>query len=382
MKKFMPLWFFDVTVTEKKLSELHSKGHHLSGFSPLSGMFEFSDGGNENVIYRICRLKGCNGTAPKGVTANGWESVCGTRNFYIAKNSDTETENIPSYKFWQTLNRVIIFIVLLIFCYFLGFLMGFGGGRIEHNGTVHDDMRFIFAAAVELILLVITLFLWKANKNLSKKGTDLGLSGFAKTIPGENLVYTKEEEKQMLKSGQMIKKAPLGWFYAPDKAEEMVERLAREGWKFYRFNEMGTVFYFIKSEPCKLKFVVDYQSEASDEYYLQSKDDGWKLEFTSMMRTMCFVVWSKEYTDSESEPEFYSDEANEMKLAKRMAFTLGIPMLVLGAAMLIFAIWITINKPKVAAILPAYALVFAEYTYFGSKATGFYLRTRKKHKLN
>ena len=138
---------------------------------------------------------------------------------------------------------------------------------------------------------------------------------------------------------------------------------------------------------CKLKFVVDYQSEASDEYYLQSKDDGWKLEFTSMMRTMCFVVWSKEYTDSESEPEFYSDEANEMKLAKRMAFTLGIPMLILGAVMLIavmliFAIWITINEPKVALILPVFALVFAEYTYFGSKATGFYLRTRKKHKLN
>ena len=78
----------------------------VSAFSPLSGMFTFEEGEKNDVIYRICRLKNCGGEAPKGVSANGWISVCGSRNFYIAYNPDTETKNVPSYKFWQTVNRV------------------------------------------------------------------------------------------------------------------------------------------------------------------------------------------------------------------------------------------------------------------------------------
>lgn len=382
MKKFIPFWFWDVTVTEKKLASLHSSGYHLTDFSPLSGMFTFEEGEKADVIYRICRLKNCGGEAPKGVAANGWVSVCGSKNFYIAYNPDTETKNIPSYKFWQTANRISILLIVFVFCYFLGFLSGFGGSAVEGGRFVLKNLHFISAAALEILLLILLLSGWKANKNLSKTSADLGLKGFVKTIPRENFIYTKEEEKQMLKSGQMIKRRPLGWFYAPDTAEKMVEEMAQKGWKFYRFDEMGVTFYFIKSQLCKLKFVVDYQGEASDDYYLQGKDDGWKLEFTSIMRTMCFVVWSKEYSDEEECPEFYTDNATMYKRAQRMAFTLGIPMLLFAVFALVFSVILSINDPELIWLVPIYLLVVVEFVYFGSKSIGFYLRMRKKHKQN
>lgn len=382
MKKFIPFWFWNVTVTEKKLSELHSKGYQLTAFSPLSGIFTFEEGKKSNVIYRICRLKNCGGKAPKGVADNGWVSVCGSKNFYIAYNPDTETKNIPSYKFWQTANRVSILLIVFVFCYFLGFLMGFGGSSVERGRFVLEKPEFVSAAVLEILLLILLLSGWKANKNLSKTNTDLGLKGFVKTIPQENFVYSKEEEKQMLKSGEMIKKVPFGWFYAPDTAEKMVEEMAQKGWKFYRFDEMGLTFYFIKSQPCKLKFVVDYQSEASDDYYLQGKDDGWKLEFTSIMRTMCFVVWSKEYSEEDECPEFYTDNTTMLKRARRMAFTLGIPMLLFAIFALAFCVILSIYDPELIWLVPIYLLFVVEFIFFGSKATGFYLRMRKKHNQN
>lgn len=382
MKKFIPFWFWDVTVTEKKLAALHSSGHHLTAFSPLSGMFTFDEGEKNDVIYRICRLKNCGGEAPKGVAANGWVSVCGSKNFYIAYNPDTQTKNIPSYKFWQTVNRVSIIVTMFVFCYFLGFLSGFGGSAVERGRFVLENIEFTSAAALEIILLILIICSWKANKNLSKKSADLGLKGFVKTIPQENFIYSKEEEKQMLKSGQMIKKCPLGWFYAPDKAEKMVEEMALSGWKFYRFDEMGVTFFFIKSQPCHLKFVVDYQGEASDDYYLQGKDDGWKLEFTSIMRTMCFVVWSKEYTEKEEGPEFYTDGTTMFKRAQRIAFTLGIPMMLFAIFSVVFSVILSINDPELIWLVPIYLLFAVEFGFFGSKTIGFYLRMRKKNKQN
>lgn len=382
MKKFIPFWFWDVTVTEKKLAALHSSGHHLTEFSPLTGMFTFEDGEKSNVIYRICRLKNCGGKAPKGVEANGWVTACGSKNLYIAYNPDTETQNIPSYKFWQTINRVSILVLVFVFCYFLGFLIGFGGSAVEDGYFVLEKPHFVSAAAMEILLLILLVSGWKANKNLSKTNADLGLNGFVKTIPQENFIYSKEEEKQMLKSGQMIKRTPLGWFYAPDTAEKMVEEMARKGWKFYRFDEMGMKFYFIKSEPCNIKFVVDYQGEASDDYYLQGKDDGWKLEFTSMMRTMCFVVWSKEYSEEEECPEFYTDNVTMLKRAQRMALTLGIPMMLFAIFAVIFIIYLIINADKLLSLVPIYVLIVAEFILFGSKSIGFYLRMNKKHKQN
>ena len=387
MKKFFPLWYADIIKTENKLSELSGKGLHMTGLSPFMCIFSFEKGENQRERYRICPAKGCGGEPPKGLSAGGWEKVCGGKNYYAVKNADPDTENVPSYSNWKTYNRISLYAAFMFFCFVLGLLSSFIMGALEDldagklSVTDSEIIAFFLIFAVGLIPM-IRLFI--SNRRLAKTDTDLDLKGkVIKTIPEGNFLYTPKEEKQMLKDGRMMRKFPIGWFYAPDRAEEMVEKLAAEGWRFYRFNQLGTVFYFVKSEPCKIKFVVDYQNEAKDEYFLNGKDDGWKLEFTSASRLQCFVVWSKEYDGNEA-PEFYSDGETKLRHAKRMAYTFGI-MLTACAAVMIMSSFVIVQEqmsesmPLFIYFMLLYLIVLVEFGVFASRSICYYIRTKRRY---
>lgn len=398
MKKFFPLWFADIIKTEQKLSELSGKGLHMTDLSPFMGIFTFENGDNTKELYRICPAKGCRGEPPKGLASGGWEKVCGGKNYYVVKNPDTDTKNIPSYSKWKTYNRISLYIAFMFFCFVLGLLSGFAMGVLGKilDGLDAGDLSAEYVNKYDIMAVVLMftvgvipmIRLFISNRRLAKTDTDLNLKGkVIKTIPEENFIYTPEEEKQMLKDGRMMKKVPIGWFYAPDKAEEMVEKLAAEGWKFYRFNPLGTVFYFIKSEPCKIKFVVDYQNEAQEEYFMNGKDDGWKLEFTSVSRLQCFVVWTKEYDDASEPPEFYSDGETKLKHAKRMAYTFGITFSVCGAIIIGSGIMVMGEYMKesigfLVYFTALYSVLLAEFSFFAAKTIGFYIRTKRRYNNN
>lgn len=389
MKRFMPFWFWDIIKTEQRLCALERAGLRLTGFSPLTGVFSFEECEKNEAVYRICYAKGCGGLPPKGITAAGWESVCGTGNLYIIKYSGEAPGSAPSYNFWKTLNRIFTYLLFFVVCFIAGAVIGMTGAAIDTHGVNLLIGRIISSPRSYIALCAIALFIaaLRVNKKLSKTGIDLGLKGkVLKTVPAENFIYSAEEEKAMLKSGRMIKRAPIGWFYSPDKAEEMVEKMAAKGLKFYRFNNLGTVFYFVKSEPRGFKFVVDYQNEASDEYFAQCRDDGWKLEFTSVTRGMSFIIWSKEYELAETPPEFYSDSATMLKRAKRMAYTFGVPFLIFAAFMiyiLIMLVEVGINEDSsLFAVIPVYLICIAEFLIFAARTIGYYLRSKKKYSKN
>ena len=383
MKKIIPLWFADVIKTEEKLSAFSEKGLHLTDFSPVTGVASLEEGEQKKYIYRICLQKNCGGIAPKGVTANGWETVCGGKGYYIVRHSDAKAK-VPDYGKWKTINRVTLVVMFMIMCYFVGIILGMSIASIDYNDpeTIVEIPLFGRSMVMIVIVAVLTAVIFKANRRLAKTDTDLDLDGTVlKTVPKESMIFSKEEEKQLIKEGKIKKKAPIGWFYSPDKAEEMVEQMAAEGWKFYRFNKLGTVFYFIKSEPCRMKFVVDYQNEATDEYFLAAKDDGWKLHFTSMSRMQSFAVWAKEY-DGEDEPEFYSDHESNLKRARRMALTFGIPFVFIMA----FSIFVVISTLRhlsegdvVSSVImiAIYLTLTVEYGVFAFRTIGYYLRIRK-----
>lgn len=383
VKKCIPFWFFDVIKTECTLEKLSGEGLYVTGFSPVSGVFTLKEGEKRAVRYRICRGE----AMPKGLTASGWRQAAAKGKYYIAVNDDPDISAVPDYRSWKTANRAILFILFLIFCFTFGYCLGAmagSEGEVLTELAAHGD--FIAHLAVSLVTLAIFIYFLTVNRKFVKYEKDLGLTGVGaiKTIPKENFIYTPEEEKRMAKSGEMIKKVPIGWFYAPDKAEEMVEKMAREGFKFYRFNPLGTVFYFIKSEPCRLRFVVDYQNEASDEYFAAALDDGWKLEFTSAVRMGSFIIWSKEYGEGEDIPEFYSDKADTVSRARRTALVMGFPMVVFAALFVVFAVTIpgmNGGTPDEVGIMLciAYLIIAAEYSVFGIKSIGYYRRIRKKY---
>ncbi len=378
-RKIMPLWFADVIACENVLSKMAENGFHLTDFKPFFGIFSFEEGEKAAERYRICLAGNCGGNPPKGLLSKGWERVCGGRNYYVAKTDDFSAEP-PSYKSWKTLNRVVMVISLFIFCWCLGVFVGSGGRFIIDSFTAFE--------AVHILMFVLSLVIMaaglKANRKLSKTDINLHLTGVIKTIPEENFIYTKQQEKQMLRSGEMLKKSPLGWFYSPDSAEKMVEEMAKKGWLFYRFNTMGTVFYFVKSQPQKIKFVVDYQNEASSEYFTQCIDDGWKLEFTSAARAMSFVIWSKKYGSDEETPEFYTDGQSVIKRARRTAYTFGISMgaVILAAVFILYAAFTKAGEMGdfVFIVVPMYILVLLEYGVFFYKVVSYYIRMKRKYR--
>ncbi len=382
-KKFFPFWFINVISTEEKLMKLSGNGLHLSDMSYYKGVFVFEEGEQKQERYRICPSKGCGGEPPKGLAESGWERVCGGKNYYVVKNPDPDVKNVPAYDKWKTCNRLWLYGTYMLFCFALGVIIGFFS-----NVLYNDKTPTPCETAAIVILLTVTLIpmiiLFKANRRLAKTDTDLGLGGKVfKTVPKENILYTPEEEKQMLKDGRMMKKFLPGWFYAPDKTAEMVEKLALEGWKFYRFDEVGIGMYFIKSEPCHLIFVTDYQNEARDEYFTNAREDGWKLEFTSITRIQCLVVWTKEYAEGDEPPRFYSDMEEMLKYARRMAITFGLGFFFLVA---VIAFDISIYRdmytesPFLAVFMPVMCVaLMAELGFFGGKTLGFYIRTKKKY---
>lgn len=320
--KFMPVWFADVVKTEERLSEYAAKGLMLSGFKPW-GRFEFSEAESVNLRFRICRSKRCSGKVPKKLTESGWTSISGSKNYYIAAIEKDKCEKLPSYSSWSNFYRIIMVVITFFMCYFVGFMFGFSAALMSGKETSSDK---IAGAVIRAVILAVIVFAFvkicrsgKKIKDFSENSLDLDL-----TVPKENFLYTKEQEKQMLKSGEMIKKSPTAWYLDPVKIEKTVEEMAEKGWKFYRLSKWGTTFYYVKSEPCKIKFVVDYQNQATDEYFETAKSDGWKLEFTSFTRITSFCIWTKEYSAAEDEPEFYSDSESNVTRSRNLMLSLVI----------------------------------------------------------
>lgn len=380
--KFMPFWFADVVKSEEKLSRLASEGLMLTGFKPY-GLFTFEQGETEQVRYRIVREKKCGGRVPKRFTENGWVKCADSKHYYIIKNADKETEAEPSYKSWVSFYRVVQIVFYLLICFFAGAFIGASAAAIENvaEGKAIKLPFLITAAVAAIISILLLIYFHRSNKKVLAKNTDAVKFKF--TIPEENFIYTKEQEKAMLKSKEMIKKSPFFWIAAPDKAEAMVEKMAAEGWKFYRFDKLGQDFYFIKSEPCKLRFIVDFQSEISEDYIALTKEDGWKLEFASVTKKDGYCIWSREYTDDEEIPELYSDNESALNHAKNYLKKMIIPLTVDVILAVMLIIWCFTDDLGMTPFKIGYmifmAVIALEYGFFAIKSVGYYSRLRKKN---
>lgn len=376
--KFMPSWSWDINKTENKLTQLASEGFLLTGFKK-SGKFIFEKGKKEDLKFRIVKEKNYNGKVPKRFTENGWEKCAECKNHYIIKNPDKKTSVAPSYKQWVSYYRKVQATLFLIFSGTLGGILGL---VTFFEDTPQSNTILIIILSIIMLFTLIALFIaHNSNKKILSNNTNS--VDFDFTIPKENFIYSKEEEKMMLKSKQMIKKSPLFWISAPDKAEKMVEKMAQEGWKFYRFDKLGTEFYFIKSKPCKLRFVVDFQNEISDEYISITKEMGWKLHFASASKVEGYCIWSKEYTDNDNVPELYSDDNTMSDFIKRRfckMTILSVVAVIIYTSLIILLLTVGEMTPLKIALCIVSFIVIIEYGIFSVKSIISYLKMKKRTK--
>ncbi|MBR4225106.1 MAG: DUF2812 domain-containing protein [Oscillospiraceae bacterium] len=381
MTKCCPMWIADPVGSEKQLDVLAEKGWRLTSMN-FFGVCTFEESSPRHVHHRIVLEKG---GVTKGASEKGWECLYQGKVFYVAATEkDLEPISYAAHKKIHSIIKMIFFLLLMAF---FGYFLGMWMASIDYAKSLAELFSIGEAVVLTAMLAVIATWVHFAVGGKKMPKSDIELGGYMKTIPKENFAYDKKTERRMIKEGRMKAVLKLGWFYAPDKAEEWVEKMALDGWVFYRFDPMGSTFYFLKEDgPAKLRFAVDYQNHSSDEYYEMTKEEGWKLEFTSVTRTMGFSIWSKRWDDEDTRPEFYSDIESEYARAKRFAITFGIsigamiPVVISIVALYLTEIGTDDTLPAMLTFLVVYALLMVEYLVFFARIMGYYLRVRKRMK--
>lgn len=312
--KTLPFWKLDVVKTEKKLEKMAEDGLILSGFK--GRRFSFKNGEPTKIRYAICRDQNGGGEVPKRLSEHRWEKVDTSKKHTILSNTATTDVPAPSTANWVSYYRKLQAFITCVIAFFVGFIYA------EVSSLLNADpgKRMGFAVVIGCVSVLACFFVFlllrihHSNKKLLAVRSDT--VKFKLTVPVENFVYTKEEEKAMRRAGTMKKKSKSLWLLSPDKTAEMIDRYAQEGWILYRMNRGGDCFYFVKGELCRVKFVMDFLHEITDEYISLTQEDGWKLEYTSAVHTDAFCMWSKIYAEGEPEPDIYTDKESQMEKVK------------------------------------------------------------------
>lgn len=400
-KVFRPFWSYDVVKTEEWLSHMHADGYALLRINFAARLFYFEETVPAAVFYSIVLEKKSHGTPPVYLENNVYTEVCSSPNYYVIRTKETEPEVTPSYSGFLRRNKKIKFAVGIILL-FLAMVFGMNlwilivfvavflfpnGTDVEissgftHTPNITIEVVDIVVPALALLpciwLCYIYFKLRKTNRQLEKLcGDTLDLSF---TLP-RNTLLSHSEMADMSKNHKVIKKTKIAWIYAPDKVEIWLEKMEGRGYHLVRMSKLGNSFYFISSEPRKMKFHVDYQNSTDPSYYNLNKESGWKLFFTSISRTQSNNVWGNEYTDEP--PLFYSDKESTLKHARRFALTYSLSFLSLCAVyifmmIMLFPILQDMKNSLFIGQYILYSILCVELGAFAMRTILYYFRVKK-----
>ena len=197
--------------------------------------------------------------------------------------------------------------------------------------------------------------------------------------------YSKQTEKQLKRSGLLVVKRKFAWFYSPDKLEQWLETLEASGLNLYRVRKPGTAFYFIKGKPRKVRYCVDYQNMADYSYYDIHKDAGWTCVYSTKPSLQKWTIWSREYGESDTFPQIYSDTVHRLKHARKIALTYSIiffPLVLLYINNLWFSFNLSFQRETTKLDfynLGIMALCISVFASFVIRTWLYYFRLRKQN---
>lgn len=334
IKVFRPFWSFDVKKTEDWLAAMAKKGYYLVKLNRWTRCFFFQQSEPTAKTFRIGYDKIKMDPFPGSLLGEGWEKIFqGGRWYALANDKPIGQINIsPVRDGIIKHNRIFLFIYSGILTYFsmiaLLFLTIFGlifftDVPVEVvDSPVDDKPLWIFDflyLILELGVIVLSIYsiikIAKSNKSLMNENQ-------IHHLPTER--FSKEKEKQLKQSGQLLVKRKIGWMYSPDKLEKWLETMEENGLNLYRVGKTGTAFYFIKGSPRKVRYCADYQNRTDNSYFDIHRGAGWKNEFFTKLSFQKWTIWSREYGENEVPPQIYSDKSHRLKHAKRIAFTYSV----------------------------------------------------------
>ncbi len=332
-KVFRPFWSYDVQKTEEWLSSMAESGYFLIKMNRVTRVFFFQQGEPKKMIYRIAYDKIQSESLSRSLTDAGWLKVLQSGKWFVTRNEMPidQIKGFPVREGTIKHNRINMYIFSGIFIYLtiivlmnlmLGMVTVFQDGSIEVVESPLWIVTYIFMG-IGIVIWVLSLYsiikITKTNKKmLFENSNQYKLHSM---VPEERRL-SKDEVKELKRSGKLIRKRKLGWMYAPDKLEKWLEKMEADGYNLYRVSKTGTVFYFTVGHPRKVSYCADYQNIADESYFNIHRDAGWRNVFISMGSFQKWSIWSIEYSEGEQRPQIYSDKSDQLKHAKRIAVDL------------------------------------------------------------
>lgn len=385
MKKvFKPFWSYDVEKTEEWLSTMALKGYHLVNINTLTRAFYFEEGTPQMIIYTVGFDKTYQ-TLSEALINDGWWEIVRHHNWYVFANKGSLNgikltpvrEGIINHnkKVMYLFGGILLYMILssLIPIFFSILFLFIDDATV----TIVGSPMWIVTITVGIVMWSLTIYstikLYKTNHRLQ----------VSKPIQSSRTSLSHKEEKRLKKSGDIIIKRRVAWFYSPDKLENWLEEMEAQGFNLYRINKfMG--FFFKKGSPQKVSYCADYQYTTTDDYFEMHKEAGWKLMYNSTTFLSKWSIWAQTYEEGEVLPQLYSDREHMLKHARRVAIThlsLFVPILVMYIGVILLYIF-TFSEADMEGIMwmsfIIYGLAIIEFSTFAVKSVLYYRRTKRK----
>ena len=136
---------------------------------------------------------------------------------------------------------------------------------------------------------------------------------------------------------KLVFKPWFGWHVG--RIEEYLEDMALKGWRLEKVAFSQLIFRFVKGEPRKVSYCVDFRPRADMDYKRLFADDGWEL----LDESVGWLLWSKAYEGER--PQIYTDNQSLIDRNKRLIY-----ILIFALIMQVPALTININRMRVEAL--------------------------------
>lgn len=307
MKKWRPLWSYDVEKTERWLSGMAAKGQHLTAVNQYSRVFTFSQETAETVHYQVVYDKSCS-VLPRKLEEVGWEETLSEKKWKFMKNESEEISIFPSREGVLKRNRIHFYVLTgLTFLYVMPLLMMLITLFMVIKGATTVEPSPFWSVTVVFflqILIVMGLAIFINQK----------LRGFEKKFFGGAMDVEES-------SGNTFAKWRFGWMYAPDILESWLAEMAAEGNHLVRVGKPGVRFVFEKGDPKCVSYVFDYQLKTSPSYFDVHTSASWKLKYTSPSSFTKYSLWEQSYEEGVEIPRFTYDPAEKKAQVRKVVLS-------------------------------------------------------------
>lgn len=159
---------------------------------------------------------------------------------------------------------ILIYLMVALLNIILISTIALSVSKSGHFNVFNGPYGFIPATALGLsiILCIFTVYslitLNKTNQRLTEEFIQPNKQNGQGTSPLKDRL-SKNEEKRLKSSGQLVMKWKLGWMYSPDRLEEWLEGMEEKGYNLYSVGKTGTAFYFKKGSLVRCVIVRTYK---------------------------------------------------------------------------------------------------------------------------